>query len=137
MILPTWWCQDCEVEKPSIEFNTYGVCSRCFMVRYEARRDERGARDPRYRSRVRRERLLAKAKREPYKRTEIFARDGWICQLCGEPVDPTVKAPDRRSASIDHVVPLSLGGDDTPANVQLAHFGCNSAKCDRVDGEAS
>lgn len=37
----------------------------------------------------------------------------------------------RRSATIDHVVPLTEGGDDTCANVQLAHRGCNARKSNR------
>jgi 5-methylcytosine-specific restriction endonuclease McrA len=31
---------------------------------------------------------------------------------------------------VDHIIPLSKGGDDTRANVQLACWGCNSAKSD-------
>jgi 5-methylcytosine-specific restriction endonuclease McrA len=65
---------------------------------------------------------------EPYTLTEIAVRDGHRCQLCRRRVDMSVAAPDPRAASIDHVVPLVEGGDDTRANVQLAHFGCNSSK---------
>lgn len=86
-------------------------------------------------NRTKRYRLLADAVQEPYTRAEVFERDGWVCQLCGEPVDRELRAPDPGSASIDHIVPLSLGGDDTPANVQLAHFSCNSGKCNRASGE--
>jgi 5-methylcytosine-specific restriction endonuclease McrA len=32
------------------------------------------------------------------------------------------------STSIDHVLPIALGGQDTPENVHLAHLGCNVAK---------
>ncbi|MSS84495.1 HNH endonuclease [Actinomycetaceae bacterium WB03_NA08] len=62
----------------------------------------------------------------------VFERDGWICQLCGGPVDPELKRPDVMSASLDHVVPLSLGGDHSMENSQLAHLSCNSAKGSRV-----
>lgn len=93
--------------------------------------------DKRRAARTRYYRLLAEAVQEPYTRAEIFERDGWVCQLCQEPVDPNLVAPDPGSPSLDHVVPLSLGGHDTPANVQLAHFGCNSAKCNRAEGVAS
>ena len=41
--------------------------------------------------------------------------------------------PDRRSPSVDHVVPLSRGGDDTLANVKLSHLTCNLSKGNRVE----
>jgi 5-methylcytosine-specific restriction endonuclease McrA len=62
---------------------------------------------------------------------EIFERDGWRCGICGERIDKTVVHPDRRSASLDHVVPLSKGGEHSRANVQAAHLGCNSTKGNR------
>ena len=43
-------------------------------------------------------------------------------------VNPKYKYPDQRSASIDHIVPLSLGGDDTAFNKRAAHLGCNMAR---------
>lgn len=63
-------------------------------------------------------------------RFEVFERDGWVCQLCGEPVDPDLKGPDPRCASLDHIVPLSWGGDHSMENCQLAHLSCNSSKQD-------
>ena len=68
---------------------------------------------------------------ERYSLAEIAERDGWRCQLCGRMVSKMAKWPARNSASIDHVVPLSEGGTDLRANVQLAHFGCNSSKNNR------
>lgn len=65
-------------------------------------------------------------------RAEIFERDGYICQLCGEDVDPAVKFPDSRAATVDHVVPISRGGDHVASNLALAHFSCNAAKGNRV-----
>jgi hypothetical protein len=59
---------------------------------------------------------------------EIFARDGWRCQLCGTRVHRRRKAPHPLAPSLDHIVPLSLGGTHTRANVQLAHVGCNTRK---------
>lgn len=53
---------------------------------------------------------------------------GTDCGICGEPVDLTVRFPDRRCASVDHTVPVALGGADDGANLQLAHFGCNARK---------
>lgn len=65
---------------------------------------------------------------EPYTLTEIAERDRSRCQLCRRKVNMALKAPHPKSPTIDHVVPIADGGDDTRANVQLAHFGCNSSK---------
>ncbi|MCK4625025.1 MAG: HNH endonuclease [Phycisphaerae bacterium] len=42
--------------------------------------------------------------------------------------DEALKYPHRRSASLDHIVPISQGGHHTRKNVQLAHLGCNIQK---------
>lgn len=62
---------------------------------------------------------------------EIFNRDKWTCQLCGGEVDRFEPYPGKKSASLDHVIPLSKGGTHTPANVQLAHLICNLKKSDK------
>lgn len=63
--------------------------------------------------------------REPYTREEIFVRDALKCHLCQELVDLTLKKPHPMSASVDHLVPVSLGGPDTKNNVKTAHLRCN------------
>ncbi|WP_196217855.1 HNH endonuclease [Streptomyces blattellae] len=65
---------------------------------------------------------------EPYTLVEIAARDRARCGLCGGRVAMKRVAPHPKAPTIDHVVPVAEGGDDTRANVQLAHFRCNSAK---------
>lgn len=65
-------------------------------------------------------------------RQVVFARDGWVCQLCGEDVPPDRVVPDRLAATIDHIIPLSRGGLHDYANVQLAHFRCNCRKRERI-----
>lgn len=67
---------------------------------------------------------------------DVFERDGWVCGLCDEPVSPDVLYPDPMSASLDHVVPLSLGGAHSLENVQLAHWSCNVRKGARVEESA-
>jgi hypothetical protein len=64
----------------------------------------------------------------PYHDSDIFLRDRWTCGLCGRPVDESVPRSQRTGATIDHVVPVSLGGTDEPRNVRLAHRTCNSAR---------
>lgn len=68
---------------------------------------------------------------EPLDRNAIFVRDGWICGICGGAVDPELKYPDRKSASLDHVVPFTRGGAHTAGNVQCSHLDCNILKRDR------
>lgn len=63
---------------------------------------------------------------------EIRARDAGICQLCAHPIDPSLEWPHPLSFSLDHVIPLSRGGTHEPANVQAAHFRCNTVKGNRT-----
>ena len=48
----------------------------------------------------------------------IYVRDGGHCHICGKRVKPA-------EASMDHLVPISLGGVHAPHNVRLAHLKCN------------
>ncbi|MFB6977700.1 HNH endonuclease [Streptomyces scopuliridis] len=66
---------------------------------------------------------------------EIAERDGWRCNICRQRVGKKIAWPHSRSASLDHVVPLSKGGAHDPANVRLAHLGCNSSKGNKGGGE--
>lgn len=58
---------------------------------------------------------------EPINRLEVYERDGWICGICGGPVE-------KDDASLDHVVPMSRGGAHLYSNVQCAHLLCNIRK---------
>ena len=62
----------------------------------------------------------------------IFERDGWVCGICREAVDAALEWPDPRSASLDHVVPLTKGGAHSPDNAQCAHLACNVSKGNRA-----
>lgn len=69
--------------------------------------------------------------------SELMARDRGVCQLCGRPVDESdyvyigeAFVAGNSYPSIDHIVPLSKGGQHQWNNVQLAHRLCNSIKCD-------
>lgn len=77
-------------------------------------------------------RRRAGAGAEPYADRVIFERDGWTCHLCREPVDPSLPRREPMGASIDHVIPLSLGGADAPWNVACAHNRCNRLKAARL-----
>jgi len=47
----------------------------------------------------------------------------------------TKVVPHPKAPTIDHIVPLAQGGDDTRDNVQLAHFECNWRKRDAGESE--
>lgn len=83
----------------------------------------------------RRRALLAGVPSEPYRLRQVVAKSKGACALCLEPVDLSLRYPDPRSRSVDHIVPLILGGPDTLANVQLAHLRCNLQKWARLEGE--
>jgi 5-methylcytosine-specific restriction endonuclease McrA len=68
---------------------------------------------------------------DPINPLDIYERDGWLCGLCGKPIDKRRRFPDRLSATLDHIVPISRGGQHVPENVQAAHYTCNSSKRDR------
>lgn len=66
---------------------------------------------------------------------DVFERDGWRCQICQKVVNRDLRHPHPQSPTLDHIVPLSCGGGHVRANVQLAHFRCNTlkrGKCDSV-----
>lgn len=66
---------------------------------------------------------------------QIMERDRWRCGICGQRIGKSFKYPHPRSKSIDHIVPLSEGGDDTAANKRAAHLGCNCGRMNRGGGE--
>lgn len=106
----------------------------CFRLwRNEVARQRHATRSPkqaqaRLDRKARRRALTKGATAEPFTYVEVFDRDGWMCGLCDEPVDRELKHPDPMCASLDHVVPLSIGGHHVLSNVQCAHLVCNIRK---------
>lgn len=68
---------------------------------------------------------LSKSKRMAVR---LAARDGAWCGICGAEIDMSISWPDLWSSSIDHVIPVSLGGSDDLDNLRLAHLTCNCAR---------
>jgi hypothetical protein len=68
-------------------------------------------------------------------RRRVFERDRWTCQLCRRRVKQDAVVPHPQAPVLDHVIPLADGGTHEPANVQCAHFICNSVKGARGGGE--
>lgn len=61
------------------------------------------------------------------RRRLVFDRDRWRCWICeAEALD--VPVPDPLAATLDHIIPLSLGGMHEESNVMTAHFACNARR---------
>lgn len=82
--------------------------------------------------RHRRRALLKNTRSEEYTLEQIYIKDEGICQLCFVKVEISKGLPVNLTPTVDHIIPISKGGDNTLANVQLAHYGCNSRKGNRI-----
>ena len=111
-------CDTCE----SIFTPTFPNQIRCHECRSVVARAKKMGRNGRRRA------LKRQAMVERFSGYEIFERDGWVCGICHKPVDKSISCPHPQSVSLDHIIPLSRGGSHSRANVQCAHFGCNSRK---------
>ncbi len=69
--------------------------------------------------------FVPSARRVAFTRFNVFLRDRFTCQYCGEPF-PT------NELTFDHVVPRSRGGRTTWANVVTACAPCNLEKSNRL-----
>ncbi len=61
-------------------------------------------------------------------RHDVFEFFGWVCIICNEAIDRFVEYPDKMSATLEHIIPLSKGGTHTWDNVAPSHLLCNGKK---------
>lgn len=63
----------------------------------------------------------------PYRRLAARLRaEHQVCWICGLPIDMALKKPHPGSWSMDHIIPVAMGGGlIDPANVRSAHLRCN------------
>ena len=113
------------------------MCGEIFVNRYGTKLREFCSRKccRRYTSRIRKVRLKLVTpvveSIEPFGPWEIYRRDNYTCQLCGDPVNLAADLDDPYSPTIDHIIPLANGGVHKRENVQTAHRFCNSLKSDK------
>ena len=71
---------------------------------------------------------------------KLYKRDNGICKICGGKCNYDDYRRDENNSfivgndypSIDHIIPISKGGQHTWDNVQLAHIICNSIKNNKI-----
>lgn len=157
-------CQECRRADPAPygprkvpEQRICVLCGELYTLKKAARPDQRwcskscaqawrnGARPPYVRvqdergdtraSRQRRRRLARIQTWDGVSDEAILERDRWRCGICRKRIGKTFRYPHPRSKSIDHIIPLSEGGDDTAANKRAAHLACNCGRMNRGGGE--
>ena len=67
---------------------------------------------------------------DPEKRLQIFEEDRWTCHYCGEKVSSD-------NASLDHIIPVCLGGSNERENLKTACLMCNSIKSGKTYEQAA
>ena len=70
------------------------------------------------------------SRRKAEKIAILRKRDGKRCWLCGEKMDFHGPRTSARAATLDHVIPRSLGGPNADTNLRLAHRSCNNRRGD-------
>lgn len=73
---------------------------------------------------------------EPVNPIKVFERDKWKCALCGIKTPRSLRGSCEPNApEVDHIVPLSQGGEHSYRNVQCSCRACNGAKGSRPMGQ--
>lgn len=117
----TWTCQRCGEDwtRPSVRGQVPKWCPKCRDMACFERRKAR----------------QKNAFVADVNRGRVFEADGYRCHLCGLLTERDKKVPHPKAPTIDHVIPLHVGGTHEPSNCRTAHFRCNHLKGARGGGE--
>lgn len=116
--LPKWWgvitngpCSWCGTVFTSTGHDAKYCSKKCASAKSKASRGERFQPSP----------ILRRA---------IYERDGWVCQLCGDPTDPNADPWSDWYPSLDHIIPQShtLIPDHSAENLRCCHRWCNAVR---------
>lgn len=115
---------------------TCKICGRLFVKPYGSKSylfcssecQERNKKDSAYHTKIRRDSRLKNQHIERVYRKKVFERDNWRCQICGKKVKADASCPHPKAPTIDHIIPISEGGEHSYRNVRTAHFICNSLR---------
>ena len=100
------WDGDRVLRSAHDEFRVPSVIRRCEYINIRRRREQSGM-----------------------KRSRIYIRDRYRCQYCGE-------KKGVGELTLDHILPRSRGGDNSPLNIVTACLECNNRKSNRTPEEA-
>lgn len=62
---------------------------------------------------------------------DLAARDGSSCNICRKKINLDLPGSHKWGPTIDHLLPVSMGGSNEPANLALAHRQCNTIRNNR------
>lgn len=67
-----------------------------------------------------------------WRTTRVWARRNFppTCGLCNGPIDLSLNYRDPMAWTLDHIIPINVGGTNRRDNLQPAHRSCNGAKGD-------
>lgn len=119
------YCRDCGAKVEIYWYWSRGKlrCDGCQAVKN---------REVRRHSRNRRRAVMASRASERFTDQEIFERDGYKCGICSKKIKKTLAYPHPMCASLDHTIPMALGGGHVRANVKASHLSCNLKKRTRL-----
>ena len=102
------------------------LCDKCIGEnRKESKRSEK----------AKRRAIIKGVNAESVKPFVVFDRDRWHCKLCGCKTPKSKRGTYDDAPELDHIVPISKGGQHTYLNTQCACRKCNQIKSDRPLGQ--
>jgi hypothetical protein len=120
------WCPDCKNARTVKRGRGHRMVARCATCAARAFHEKT------LRSSAKRASLMANVPITGDVSVEQLRKvDGDNCHLCNKRIDFELKSPHPMSATVDHLIPLSLVELNPwhgPGNVALAHRKCNSSK---------
>lgn len=149
--MKAWWAKNKDKKKAYGKVyyeKTKTVRNQQSRDYYHANKDEQRARMKLYvqknrakllpmwqRNYLKRRAKLANVLSERYEKLDVYKRDNGLCYICSQVIDVLLEWPHPKSFSIDHIIPLSKGGDNTLNNVASTHLRCNLSKFTKIIGE--
>lgn len=76
--------------------------------------------------------VFGRGERAQTERKAWLESRGGCCHLCDRLIDPALSYPQPQSLTVDHVIPISVGGTSEIENLMPAHLACNAGRGARL-----